>query len=174
MSLIPKVVQVNLNLIEEEVLTSLNRDIYDLAKGASDALGATAEVMFDEIVDNGPQVEEIWKAYVNANVISFAELKAAQKIAQLNPGLVKTLSTLILPSVGDTLRALTDNETKDDKQIEQVWKNFLLEGNNLQILLDNTLRVLIVRAFKSDAIADILIPVAITEIKKFLNGGKKS
>lgn len=167
--LVPKLFKANLGVIEEEVLVNLPEDIRPLAVAASKALGDTSAVFFDEIPQDGSQVEGIWRDYVNEHLVDFATEKAKLEASKIKSVLIKNLTLLLVNPTSDSLKVLTDEITDDGTQLEQVWVNFLLEGTNLKVFLDNTLKPLVLITLKSETLATTLVAIAESEIKRLLN-----
>lgn len=165
---VPELLQVNLNFIEEKVLAQLPNDTYALAKGASDAIGASAEALYDNVDPNGPQIEEIWRSYVNNIVIDFAKAKAENEIIKIKSDILKGLTGVLVDPVGDTLKALTDGISDNGDQLRALWIAFLKEGQNLDILLENTLKPALLLVIKNESTVALLVGLIATQLRALI------
>lgn len=168
-NLAPKLVNANLDVIEAEVLTQLPADLQKIAIAASNALGKTAEAVFDGVKPDGPQLEAIWREYINQHLIDYAAGKAIVEAGKIKSPILKTLTLLLVNPTSDSLKVLTDEITDDAAQLEAEWIDFLLEGTNLKVILDNTLGKAVLLAFKSPTLATTLTTIAEAEIKRLLS-----
>lgn len=169
-NIVPDLINANLNVIEEQVLNKLPEELYKLSKAASDAIGETGVVLFDGNPADGPQVEKIWRKYVNEHLVDFATVKAQAEAEKIGNEILRNLSMLLIGPASDSLKALTDEITDDGAQLKAEWVDFLLTGNNLNLLLDNTLRPLLgLVNVINDSLIDLLISIAADQIRAALN-----
>lgn len=170
-NIVPELINANLDVIEEQVLVDLPPDIYALAKAASDKIGETAQALYDDLEPNGPQVEKIWREYVNQHLVDFATVKARQEARKIGSDILRNLVTLLIEPASGSLKDLTDEIADNGEQLKAEWVGFLKSGNNLRVLLNNTLRpVLTLIPIINDATADFLVNIAEGEIRKALEG----
>lgn len=142
-NLAPKLINANLDVIEEEVLSKLPEQTYKIAKAASDALGETGVALFDGNPADGEQIEKIWRQYTNVHLVDFATQKAINETEKIASDILRNLTQLLIDPSSQSLKALTDEITDDGAQLKAAWIDFLREGNNLTVLLDNTLKPLL-------------------------------
>jgi hypothetical protein len=168
-NLAPKLINANLDVIESEVLTKLPPDIFKLAKAASDAIGETGVVLFDGEPANGPQVEKIWREYVNIHLVDFATVKAQGEAEKINSDILRNLAQVLINPASRSLKALTDEITDDGEQLKAEWEAFLKEGQNLKILLNNTLKPLLeLIDFINPSLVTLLVGLAEDQIRSAL------
>lgn len=166
--IVPKLIQANLEVIEQELLVRLPAQTNALAVGASDAMQETAQVLFDGNPADGDQVEAIWRDYVNEHLITFAEMKATEAVTKFRSEIVKNLSQLLLTPAAESLRVLTDAETKDDQQLKALWVDFLKEGTNMDTLLANTLKPALLLVIKNEPVVDSLVLLIAAQLKTLI------
>lgn len=168
-SIAPKIINANLDVIEQEVLTKLPSEIYNLSKAASDAIGETAKVMFDGEEPNGPQVEKIWRQYANLHLVEYAVLKGKEGAEKINSEILRNLALLLLIPAQGSLKDLTDENPDDAQQLKDQWVGFLKEGENLNGLLKYTLRpALLLVPVITEQMADFIVNLAEGAIQKEL------
>ena len=168
--IIPELINANLDVIEEKVLTKLPPRIYQLAKGASDKIGETAVALYDKEEPNGPQVEKIWLDFVNTHLVDFATEEATQQAAKIKSDVLRNVITLLIGPASRSLKDLTDEITDDGAQLKEEWVGFLKAGTNLNVLLDNTLRpTLLLIPIINESTADFLVSLAEGAIRKELD-----
>lgn len=134
---------VNLGLLQKHIVDPISDD--ELRSLVSAFLLDVNKVTFaltDVDTNDRQQVISILQGFVSNPLITFGELELIDALNGLRNEVLKQLLVLIVPSISQTLRLLTDGDKDNNEEIDAVWRTFLSDPRLYQILLQLLLGVI--------------------------------
>lgn len=129
-------------------------------------LSETVDILSDENTDNKNQLRLVWGSFVTeptiAEAIRLALLDAVSKVNDVN---VKEGLTLLVHPIVDTIVALSDKDTDNGEQLENIWITFAKSEPFLDYAEKN-LELLLKRIIKNEMLVNIIVSFLKLLIKK--------
>lgn len=158
--LVPKLLEANLNVLNEDVFSKFPLAERELLQSASIALVRSAEAFLDDAeTPDLKQLEKIWLTFAGTNGIPYAVTKGQTQVSKIDNEVVRNLTSVLLPHVGNTLQLLTDENPDNVKQIGDYWKNALKDEKLREALMDNVIQPLIEQLIKNPILEAAIISI---------------
>lgn len=164
--LVPKLVEANLQVLNEELFSKFPVEYRELLQAAQIAVVRSTEAFVDDSeTPDIKQLEKIWLTFAGTAGIPFAVAKGDAQVNKIQDEVVRNLSKALLPHIGATLTLLTDENPENVKQIGEYWRNVLRDDEIRNTIMDNVLEPLIRKLVNNQALAGVIVMIVRSALK---------
>lgn len=167
--LVPKLVEANLQVLNEELFSKFPVEYRELLQAAQIAVVRSTEAFVDDSeTPDIKQLEKIWLTFAGTAGIPFAVEKGQLQVDKIKDEVVKNLAKVLLPHAGATLSLLTDDNPENVKQIGEYWKGVLANDEVRNALMDNVLEPLIKKLVNNPLLAGVIVTIVRSSLKDLI------
>ena len=134
-----KLINIALTMIDRLLISKIKDEVIQSEmRTLLKPINSTVEALGDTNPNDTEQIKAIWKKYVNVDVTGIAEARvraAIEKIKQDRPELAGIIEVLLVPTM-DTVRALTDDNDENIKQLTELWGAWIASEETEDLFLE--------------------------------------